>query len=88
LILVPPNHESPDNHHTQQLLSAVDSESLDERGGCGVSSMALTGFTNTLPVLKTNYQDDLMDASRGTNVNPILSFLSSSPSISVEKPIK
>ena len=46
--------------------------------------MALTGFTNTLPMLKTHYQDDMMmEASRE---NPIQPYLSSNPSISVDKP--
>ncbi len=74
---MPPNFQP--NDHTQQILSVVDSESGQDGG---ISSMALTGFTNTLPMLKTHYQDDIMDISRA---NPIQPYLSSSPSISVEK---
>lgn len=62
----------------------MDSDSGQDGVGEGVSSMALTGFTNTLPMLKTHYQDDMMmEASRE---NPIQPYLSSNPSISVDKP--
>ncbi len=68
------------------MLSAVESESLE--GGCGVSSMALTGFTNTLPMLKTQYQqkDDLIESSRTTAIiNPLQQFISLNQSINTEQ---
>ena len=64
-------------------MSAVESESQE---GCGISSMALTGFTNALPMLKTQYQDDLIEASRTTAiVNPLQQFISLNQSLNTEQ---